>query len=189
MTVFIEPVECRRDMSSTNPVTASGLSRSSRSLGCSAGTRLCPLRKASIDRNDACVRRHRRHRRRDVPQRTRDLASTQRGRVQLFMLQPATQMRQHVSVVLRRPRRETSAGQLLPERMNPPGQRVEAAAAASLLRVTGGNLAAARAVWGLAHGIVDLELANRFPPDADLDAWAHAIHAFAMYCNDHPPET
>ncbi|MEV1330360.1 TetR/AcrR family transcriptional regulator [Micromonospora costi] len=60
---------------------------------------------------------------------------------------------------------------------------VEAAAAAPLLRVTGGNIAAARAIWGLAHGLVDLELANRFPPGADLDAaWAHAIDAFAVYC-------
>ncbi|MFG1657435.1 TetR/AcrR family transcriptional regulator [Micromonospora chersina] len=53
---------------------------------------------------------------------------------------------------------------------------VEAAAAAPLLRVTGGNLMAARALWGLAHGLVDLELAGRFPPGADLDAvWAHAM--------------
>ncbi|GAA3250053.1 TetR/AcrR family transcriptional regulator [Dactylosporangium siamense] len=60
---------------------------------------------------------------------------------------------------------------------------IEAAAAAPLLRVTGGNIAAARAIWGFAHGLVDLELANRFPPDADLDAaWAHAINAFAVYC-------
>jgi AcrR family transcriptional regulator len=56
---------------------------------------------------------------------------------------------------------------------------VEAAAAAPLLAATGGNLAAAQALWGLAHGLVDLELANRFPPDADLDAaWAQAIDAF-----------
>ncbi|MEU4369931.1 TetR/AcrR family transcriptional regulator [Micromonospora chersina] len=53
---------------------------------------------------------------------------------------------------------------------------VEAAAAAPLLRVTGGDLTAARALWGLAHGLVDLELAGRFPPGADLDAvWAHAM--------------
>lgn len=55
---------------------------------------------------------------------------------------------------------------------------VEAAAAAPLLRMTGGDLAAARALWGLAHGLVDLELAGRFPPGADLDAvWAHAFPA------------
>jgi AcrR family transcriptional regulator len=55
---------------------------------------------------------------------------------------------------------------------------VEEAAAAPLLRVTGGRLPVARALWGLAHGLVDLELAGRFPPDADVDAaWAYAIGA------------
>lgn len=53
---------------------------------------------------------------------------------------------------------------------------VEAAAAAPLLRVTEGDLTAARALWGLAHGLVDLELAGRFPPGVDLDAvWARAM--------------
>jgi AcrR family transcriptional regulator len=56
---------------------------------------------------------------------------------------------------------------------------VEDAAAAPLIRATGGNIAAARALWGLAHGLVDLELANRFPADADITAaWTYAIHAF-----------
>ncbi|MET8355319.1 TetR/AcrR family transcriptional regulator [Micromonospora sp. NPDC005206] len=64
---------------------------------------------------------------------------------------------------------------------------VEAAAAAPLLKVTGGNVAAARAIWGLTHGLVDLELADRFPPNADLDAaWAHATSAFAIYCTPQP---
>jgi AcrR family transcriptional regulator len=48
---------------------------------------------------------------------------------------------------------------------------VEASAAAPLLRVVG-NQELARAVWAFAHGMVQLELARRFPPDADLDtAW------------------
>jgi Tetracyclin repressor-like, C-terminal domain len=56
---------------------------------------------------------------------------------------------------------------------------VEEAAAAPILRATGGDPAAARALWGVAHGLVDLELAGRFPPDADLDAaWAYALGAF-----------
>jgi hypothetical protein len=34
----------------------------------------------------------------------------------------------------------------------------------------------ARAVWVFAHGMVVLELAERFPPDADLDAaWRAGI--------------
>jgi len=80
---------------------------------------------------------------------------------------------------------ELSARHSLDRRGLAPG--VEAAAAEPLLKVTGGNIAAARAIWGLAHGLVDLELANRFPPDADLDAaWAHAIRAFAIYCTPQP---
>jgi AcrR family transcriptional regulator len=59
----------------------------------------------------------------------------------------------------------------------PPG--VEAAAAEPLLRLTGGNAAQARALWGTAHGLVELELAGRFPDDADIDAaWAAAVAAF-----------
>ncbi|WP_173923079.1 TetR/AcrR family transcriptional regulator [Agromyces sp. Marseille-P2726] len=56
---------------------------------------------------------------------------------------------------------------------------VEAAAAAPLLAAVGGDQARARALWGLAHGLVDLELAGRFPSTADLDAtWRAAIELF-----------
>lgn len=38
----------------------------------------------------------------------------------------------------------------------------------------------ARAAWAFAHGMVVLELANRFPPGADLDAaWASGVEAFS----------
>ncbi|MEV0651222.1 WHG domain-containing protein [Phytomonospora sp. NPDC050363] len=38
---------------------------------------------------------------------------------------------------------------------------------------------AARAVWAFAHGMVVLELEDRFPPDADLDAaWRVGCEAF-----------
>jgi AcrR family transcriptional regulator len=37
----------------------------------------------------------------------------------------------------------------------------------------------ARAAWAFAHGMTILELDNRFPPDADLDAaWARGLAAF-----------
>lgn len=53
---------------------------------------------------------------------------------------------------------------------------VEARAARPLLDAVGGNLAAARAVWGLAHGLVSLQLADRFPPGAHVDAaWEAGI--------------
>lgn len=57
---------------------------------------------------------------------------------------------------------------------------VEDAAAAPLLAAVGGDVHVARAVWAFAHGLVDLELADRFPEDADLDeVWRVGIAAFA----------
>jgi AcrR family transcriptional regulator len=56
---------------------------------------------------------------------------------------------------------------------------VEAAAAAPLVVAAGGEEHRARALWALAHGLVDLELAGRFPPDADLDqTWRAALTPF-----------
>ncbi|WP_167137455.1 TetR/AcrR family transcriptional regulator [Diaminobutyricimonas sp. TR449] len=56
---------------------------------------------------------------------------------------------------------------------------VEDAAAAPLLAAVNGDINRARALWALAHGLVDLELAGRFPADADLDAtWRAALDMF-----------
>jgi AcrR family transcriptional regulator len=56
---------------------------------------------------------------------------------------------------------------------------VEDAAAAPLVSAVGGDEHLARALWALAHGLVDLELADRFPPGADLDAtWRTALSGF-----------
>ena len=64
----------------------------------------------------------------------------------------------------------------LPRQHLPAG--VEDRAAAPLLQAAGSR-ARARAVWAFAHGMVMLELDQRFPPDADLDAaWAAGISAF-----------
>jgi AcrR family transcriptional regulator len=64
----------------------------------------------------------------------------------------------------------------LPRRHLPAG--VEERAAAPLLRVAGSR-ARARALWAFAHGMVMLEIDQRFPPDADLDAaWEAGIAAF-----------
>lgn len=53
---------------------------------------------------------------------------------------------------------------------------VEEAAAAPIVRAAGGDEHLARALWALAHGLVDLELRDRFPPGADLDAtWQTAL--------------
>jgi AcrR family transcriptional regulator len=56
---------------------------------------------------------------------------------------------------------------------------VEARAAAPVVRATGDDPDAARALWAFAHGMTILELNGRFPPDADLDAaWARGLDAF-----------
>ncbi|HSB85488.1 MAG TPA: TetR/AcrR family transcriptional regulator [Ilumatobacteraceae bacterium] len=47
---------------------------------------------------------------------------------------------------------------------------VEDAAAAPILKACGGDPDRARAAWAFAHGMTSLELADRFPPGADLDA-------------------
>ena len=45
--------------------------------------------------------------------------------------------------------------------------------------VVGGDPDLARALWAFAHGMADLELAGRFPADADLDAaWRMGVRAF-----------
>lgn len=55
----------------------------------------------------------------------------------------------------------------------PPG--LEDAAVAPVVSVFGAR-ATARVAWALAHGLVSLELADRFPADADLGAaWEEAI--------------
>jgi AcrR family transcriptional regulator len=55
---------------------------------------------------------------------------------------------------------------------------VEDAAAAPVVQVAGGDPDAARALWAFAHGMTALEVAGRFPPDADLDAaWGAGISA------------
>jgi len=57
---------------------------------------------------------------------------------------------------------------------------VEERASLALYRATDGDRALARAAWAFAHGMTILELNNRFPHDADLDAaWERGIAALA----------
>jgi AcrR family transcriptional regulator len=57
-------------------------------------------------------------------------------------------------------------------------QGLEARAAEPLLAALG-DPDRARAAWAAAHGLASLELAGRFPDDADLDAaWAAMVRAF-----------
>ena len=56
---------------------------------------------------------------------------------------------------------------------------VEERAAAPVREAVGRDLDRARAAWAFAHGMTNLELNGRFPPDADLDAaWERGIAAF-----------
>lgn len=69
--------------------------------------------------------------------------------------------------------------QPLPRDRLPEG--VEMQALQPLLTAFGGDRARARAVWAFAHGMVTLELAGRFPPDADLTAaWAAGLAGFTV---------
>jgi len=53
---------------------------------------------------------------------------------------------------------------------------VEHASAAPLLDAVGGDIDTARTLWAFAHGMVTLELADRFPPDADIEAaWSTGL--------------
>jgi AcrR family transcriptional regulator len=56
---------------------------------------------------------------------------------------------------------------------------VEERAGRAVVDAVGGDVDLARAAWAFAHGMTNLELNGRFPPDADLDAaWARGIAAF-----------
>lgn len=56
---------------------------------------------------------------------------------------------------------------------------VEQRAGLSVYRAAGEDVDRARAAWAFAHGMALLEIANRFPPGADIDAaWREGIRAF-----------
>ncbi len=56
---------------------------------------------------------------------------------------------------------------------------VEDRAQRPVIDAVGGDPDLARAFWAFAHGMVTLELGNRFPADADLDAaWNRGLQAF-----------
>jgi AcrR family transcriptional regulator len=66
-------------------------------------------------------------------------------------------------------------------------QGVEASAADPLVKACGGDANRARAAWAFAHGMTSLEIAGRFPPDADLEAaWRSGIEAFKTNRHNKP---
>jgi AcrR family transcriptional regulator len=67
-----------------------------------------------------------------------------------------------------------------------PGERrgIEAVVAAT------GSVDGARAAWAFAHGMVHLELSDRFPPGADVDAaWRAGLEAFRTTADSKPAPT
>jgi AcrR family transcriptional regulator len=65
----------------------------------------------------------------------------------------------------------------LPRELLTPG--VEERAARPVIEVAGGDPDLGRALWAFAHGMVILELNDRFRHDADLDAaWRRGLEAF-----------
>lgn len=68
--------------------------------------------------------------------------------------------------------------QPLPRNELPEG--LEERAVRPLLEVFGGDIDRSRAAWAFAHGMVTLELADRFPEDADLEAaWGFGLESIA----------
>ena len=68
--------------------------------------------------------------------------------------------------------------QPLPRDELPPG--AEQRALVPLLDAVGGDRDRARAMWAFAHGLVTLEIADRFPPDADIAAaWRVGLEGIA----------
>jgi len=64
------------------------------------------------------------------------------------------------------------------DRDEPAVVTAEHLAAQPMRRITGGDISASRAIWAFAHGMVSLELADRFPPDTDIDElWLRGIAA------------
>lgn len=58
-------------------------------------------------------------------------------------------------------------------------RELEDRAAEPLIVATGGDLNLARAAWATINGLIELELARRFPPGTDIDAvYSAAARAF-----------
>jgi AcrR family transcriptional regulator len=64
------------------------------------------------------------------------------------------------------------------DREDPAVADAERAAAAPMWDLCGGDKVTARVIWAFAHGMVQLELSDRFPPGADIDGlWERGLHA------------
>jgi AcrR family transcriptional regulator len=64
------------------------------------------------------------------------------------------------------------------DRSDPAVAEAELAAGAPIREICDGDLVTARVVWAFAHGMVNLELTDRFPPGTDVEAlWSRGLDA------------
>ena len=63
--------------------------------------------------------------------------------------------------------------------------QAELAAGAPLRQICGGDVVTARVIWAYAHGMVNLELIDRFPPGTDVEQlWARGLDALRALLPD-----
>lgn len=66
-------------------------------------------------------------------------------------------------------------------RSDPAVADAEQAAGRPLRELCGGDVSAARVIWSFAHGMVSLELSDRFPPATDVDElWVRGLGALRV---------
>ena len=64
------------------------------------------------------------------------------------------------------------------DRADPAVAAAERSAAEPMWALCGGDVVGARVIWAFAHGMVQLELSERFPPGADIEGlWARGLEA------------
>jgi AcrR family transcriptional regulator len=64
------------------------------------------------------------------------------------------------------------------DRSDPAVATAERSAAEPMWALCGGDVAAARVIWAFSHGMVQLELSDRFPPGADIEVlWQRGLDA------------
>jgi AcrR family transcriptional regulator len=64
------------------------------------------------------------------------------------------------------------------DRGDPAVAVAERSAAEPMWALCGGDVVAARVIWAFAHGMVQLELSDRFPPGADIEGlWSRGLEA------------
>jgi AcrR family transcriptional regulator len=72
------------------------------------------------------------------------------------------------------------------DRSDPAVADAELAAGAPLREIVDGDLVTARVIWAFAHGMVNLELTDRFPPGTDVEAlWERGLGALRALVPPH----